>query len=213
MATRRPEFITFTGVDDRTPIVDLIALSRRYSVEWGILFSPKHQGVRNRYPTKLPSVEIAHDLCLSAHLCGGYARRVSAYGAAAEIPEIDFTLFQRVQFNGVWDTRNPRAWADHHELKPILQTTAVEFPTPDEVSWLYDRSGGRGEVPHYWPPSDPRRLVGYAGGIDVSNVLGIIEVINPEGPYWLDMKGRMRDADDWFDLNRCEAVCRAVYGL
>src|SRR5688572_12533149 len=95
--TRAPEFITFTGVDALTPLADMVALSRRYPVEWGVLFSPKHQGAANRYPAldtvnaMFQEIEGAKfGLHFAAHLCGSYARRIAAYGAAAEIPEINF---------------------------------------------------------------------------------------------------------------------------
>ena len=47
---RLPEFVTFTGVDNRTDTNRLIALSHKYPIEWGILFSAANQGENNRYP-------------------------------------------------------------------------------------------------------------------------------------------------------------------
>ena len=40
----RPIHITFTGLDRQTPVDELVALSKRFSIEWGILFHPDRQG-------------------------------------------------------------------------------------------------------------------------------------------------------------------------
>lgn len=215
--TRRPEFLTFTGVDDCTSLTDMIALSKRYPIEWGVLFSPKRQGVDRRYPLTPINVGLAqaHGLRMAAHLCGGYARRVAVYGAAAVVSEIDFIPFQRVQFNGQSAATNCAAWARINGMKPILTTKSYNFPATVNVTWLFDQSGGRGKLAQKWPRHEEERLVGYAGGLDASNIVGIggvIAAIDPIGPYYMDMEGRMRDENDWFDLNRCEAVCKAVYG-
>ena len=209
--TRRPEFLTFTGVDDCTSLVDMISLSKRYPIEWGVLFSPKREG--NRYPTTPINTNLAqaHNLRMVAHLCGGYARRVAAYADAAII-DLDFVPFQRVQFNGQIAATNCRLWAQLNGMKPILQTRSYNFPTLTSVTWLYDQSGGRGKLAQRWPHHEDERLVGYAGGLEASNIMEVIEAIDPIGLYYMDMEGRLRDADDWFDLNRCEAVCKRVYG-
>ena len=47
---RKPEFITFTGADDHTDVRDMVALSKLYPIEWGILFSISRQGTDPRYP-------------------------------------------------------------------------------------------------------------------------------------------------------------------
>lgn len=212
--TRRPEFLTFTGVDDLIDLNDLIALSKRYPIEWGVLYSPKRQGVDRRYPVMPFNAGLcqAHNLRMAAHLCGGYARRVAAYGSAAKIDEIDFTPFQRVQFNGQHAATNCAAWAYVNGMKPILPTRSYHFPASISVTWLFDQSGGRGKEAARWPHHEEERLVGYAGGLCAENINRIINEIDPIGPYYMDMEGRMRDADDWFDLNRVEEVCRVVYG-
>ena len=42
---RKPEFITFTGIDDRTDLVLADFLANRYPIEWGILFSQTNKGL------------------------------------------------------------------------------------------------------------------------------------------------------------------------
>ena len=74
----RPLHVTFTGLDAATSAHELLALSRDFPIEWGILFHPTREG-SDRYPslTKIQSV-LELDLKFSAHLCGGYLPRASA---------------------------------------------------------------------------------------------------------------------------------------
>lgn len=212
--TRLPEFITFTGVDDRTDVAALTELSSRYPIEVGILFSPSRQGGDNRYPSIKTITKFVHDGPgrLSAHLCGAYSRAVMSR-ESPKIP-VDLQLFNRVQVNHF----SPDAHAIH-EFAFRNATTAIaqcrgadQFPAHQMVRWLYDASGGRGIEPTAWPPHPGGdRLVGYAGGIGPDNVLEVIRAINSAGPYWIDMESGVR-TDDWFDLTKVEAVCKAVYG-
>ncbi len=53
---RKPEFITLTGLDDRTDLDAAIALSEKYPIEWGVLFSPSQQGKPNSPRTSVASI-------------------------------------------------------------------------------------------------------------------------------------------------------------
>ncbi len=230
---RKPEFITFTGLDESTDLERVQQISSRYPVEWGVLFSPKRQGTEPRYPNVAVVQQIVArlgNLQLAAHLCGGYARQ------ALTQPEVSESLLQRVagfariQLNYV---PNPRFWPElHHSSDRVLGhyeagrfQVAVDRPVilqhrlvsrwPEEknLHFLFDKSGGRGETPSSWPKHpDGERLVGYAGGISPENVAAGVEKIDSSGPYWLDMEGRVRDNSDWMDLDRVQAVCQQVYG-
>ncbi|MET4720710.1 hypothetical protein ABIF63_004816 [Bradyrhizobium japonicum] len=212
----KPEFITFTGIDNWTELYDIHALSLKYPIEWGILFSPERQGSDPRYPEgDALSRFMWSNLRLSAHLCGEYSRRIMAGESVVDICPVDLGCFARVQINHVdpvpariVEFRN--GWG---KMRAIAQTRADEFPRDTSVDWLFDRSGGRGEAPTAWPAhSGGDRLVGYAGGISPENIRGVMSVLEQTtGRYWIDMKSGVR-TDDRFDIEKCRAVCEAVFG-
>lgn len=218
-----PKFITFTGFDAHTDVARMISLSKRYPIEWGVLFSPDRQG-NGRYPPSraLAGLWAAEGLNLSAHLCGGHSRELIERGSLSD-PPVGLDLFlqecKRVQIN----TRSAElnlsgvvAWAVPRNLSVIYQCRAA-FPFDTMVDWLFDASGGRGIEPKSWPvprsSAQERRLKGYAGGLNPDNVAAHVASIGRfDSNYWIDMESGVRDAEDRFDLDKCEAVCRAVYG-
>jgi hypothetical protein len=200
----KPEFITFTGADDHTSIEDMRALSSKYPIEWGILFSPKRQGVDPRYPANESlSKLVCSGLRLSAHLCGDYARGIMEGRSFA----LGMRVFGRVQVN------HPEPIPERIAALPargIAQTRGA-FPNDTSVDWLFDASGGRGITPAAWP-AHPGRLVGYAGGITLQNVIDVLAAgVGAAVPYWIDMESGVR-TDDRFDIEKCRLVCEAVYG-
>lgn len=216
---RKPEFITFTGADDYTPIDGMIELSRQYPIEWGILFSLTKQGRDPRYPSpdtikRFRERSAPHGesgLRLSAHLCGEHSRKV----IRGETPYMEGPLapYRRFQINSDQPSIIAIAEFQARWKRPcIAQARGEQFPDSTSISWLFDASGGRGLEPMTWPrhPGGDR-LVGYAGGIGPDNVLDVIAAIGAEGPYWVDMESRVR-TDDRFDLGLCRRVCEAVYG-
>jgi hypothetical protein len=223
--TRKPEFITFTGVDDATNADDLLALAKDYPVEWGVLFSPGRQGVERRYPANAYWKFAGKGLRLAAHLCGGWSHGITE--GTRDLP-LDMSPFARVQVNYVLpqDRHIARAGAFAAQIrKPVIMQWRGSSAFPyqggvhDAVSWLYDDSGGRGVRPVHWPRHPGKnRLVGYAGGITPANVLAVIREIDHDGllsanatPYWIDMESGVR-TEDGFDITKCRAVCEAVYG-
>lgn len=213
----KPAFITFTGADDPKDIPGMLELSRLYPIEWGILFSPKKQG-----SPRYPSIEFVRELCrhahnlrLSAHLCGAYSRQVCE-GGTCGMEEPLSEHFQRVQLNttGEVDLAHVAAWAEDLAVMPILQCRE-EFPKSTDVLWLFDASGGRGLSPASWPdPGAGPNPVGYAGGLNPSNVAAAVDDIGTKAShYWIDMETGVRDEHDRFDLSKCRAVCEAVYGV
>lgn len=207
--TRPPDFITFTGADDRTDIGEMRALASQYPIEWGILFSPSKQGKDNRFPSQRTLARLTQEgMRLSAHLCGGYSRKV----VAKEGFHTGVTLnhFSRIQVNHI--APYPGLIASFCELggkRGISQWRGMVFPDDDRVDWLFDRSGGRGALPPAWP-AYPGHFVGYAGGINPDNAKMVIETIDATGHYWIDMEGGVR-TNDWFDLKKVRAVCEAVF--
>jgi hypothetical protein len=222
--TAKPKFITFTGADDKTNIVEMMTLSSQYPIEWGILFSPKRQGT-GRYP----SLEFVKDLIamhwcrrplhMAAHLCGADAREVIE-GGTSHWSEMLCESFGRAQIN----TADPKVqpaligqWAGALKLRAILQCRG-DFPDVTAVDVLFDASGGRGISPASWPRPRGGRLNGYAGGLNPLNVADAVQTISglfSEGDtgasYWIDMEAGVRNEADEFDLGKCRAVCEAVF--
>lgn len=221
-----PRKITLTGVDDSVDPARLADISMAYpNVEWGILFSPKLQGV-GRYPSlayvrRLLAFNELAGMSLSAHLCGAHSKQLIGDGSLP--PSIDRLIerehFDRVQINTIDPMASPPRlgnWARQRGMRAIMQCrNSTVFPGDDSVDWLFDQSGGRGIEAQEFPfQAVPGRLSGYAGGIGPDNVMGIVSAIQMGGAdtYWIDMETSLRDGKDHFDLTKCWAVCREVYG-
>jgi phosphoribosylanthranilate isomerase len=98
-------------------------------------------------------------------------------------------------------------------VRTVLQCAGA-FPDETGVDWLYDVSFGTGVKPKDWPALPAAGpFCGYSGGIGPETVVEILgRIAAPDGtPYWIDMESGIR-TDGAFDLTKCEAVCRAVYG-
>lgn len=214
-ALRRPEFITFTGVDDNTDAMALVQLADDYPVEYGVLFSPKRQGIEPRYPKLATIAWLVSELPLrwAAHLCGGDARDVIAKGQSTHDNQLRY--FQRAQINTADPTVKPSqigSWAAERNLRAILQCRG-DFPRVASVDVLFDASGGRGITPGAWPVANRTTFCGYAGGLRPENVAAAVQTIGAQRMrYWIDMESGVRDEQDRFDINKCRAVCEAVYG-
>jgi hypothetical protein len=216
----RPSHVTFTGLDAATPAGELLALSRDFPIEWGILLHPTRQG-SGRYPplAHIQSV-LDRDLQLSAHLCGSYARQVVKDASAPSIIAPLLARFRRLQINtaerGVEPARIAR-FAARFGARGILQCRGFErFPDDTNVDWLFDRSGGKGRLAERWPvPGPSASFVGYSGGLGPDTVEAALAAITlnhfEHVPFWLDMEGAIR-TDDVFDLGKCRRVCEVVYG-
>lgn len=212
MTTIKPQHITFTGIDAKTDFQRCLELSKRYPIEWGVLFGGRLG--KNRYPDEetLNRFE-SYPVTRSMHLCKDDAKR---FNDGFQVPRIH--MFDRIQVNMVSDAYdlNELTYMSGHFGKPvILQHRTMEFPNPiGMIQYLFDKSGGKGITPTEWPKQKPEHrnhLVGYAGGINPDNVLDVIASLDAQN-YWLDMESGVRDADDWLDLDKVEEVCRAVYG-
>ncbi len=223
---RKPEFITFTGIDEWTDPDKVIELSKKYPVEWGILFSKKNTGNVNRYPShEVVENYFDEDLKLSAHICGTYSNYIMKGVSIPELVKVLEGNFSRTQINvadGETDCRHlnnvyANRFANDIRAKSVIVQCRSEFPSDKSVDWLYDISGGEGRSPESWNAEADKTeaFCGYAGGIGVDNVLSVIEEINKthpqDKPYWIDMEGKIR-TNDKLDLNLCESILRRVYG-
>lgn len=214
----RPDFVTLTGADDRTDPAELLNLSARYpGTEFGILLSAQRAGTA-RYPNPAWIDRIrGRGLRLAAHVCGALAHEIVSSGRSLIDPHLHG--FSRIQIN----TARPvdidllLGWRDRvsgftrEPLEVILQCRE-SFPQEDRISWLFDRSGGRGDRPEFWPepPGSATIRHGYAGGIGPETLVETLRAIPAQGGFWIDMESRIRDTDDRFSPDLCRQVLETV---
>lgn len=231
--------ITFTGVDNRTPLMELIDLADQYPrAEFAVLVGNQTNRNENRRFPNLSTVRDLRELGemglnTSLHLCGRFSRAVvTGEGPSEEIYEL-CEGFGRVQLNLA-----SRIFAPSRRAGPVaaVKRFARRFATGSRsvilqhrsewsdvpfghpaVEYLFDRSGGRGQAAFaHWPtpPRDSVERLGYAGGIGPDNIEDAMEFAGryPKKLLWFDMETRVRCEDDWFDLDAIERVCRQVWG-
>lgn len=203
--------ITLTGVDERTPINDLLRLTETYpSLELGILYTETPEG-RNRYPYKEwieNTVLHLRDRC-AIHVCGRDALSkvyfahhgwlFSAGRIQINRPNIEFAkLYDLSIIYGVpiitqWSHKNT------HLVDAEVEGHCL----------LVDSSGGRGISPEKWERPDTPKPVGFAGGLGLDNLHielpKIMEVAT--GDWWIDMEGKLR-VDDWFSIEIAEKTVK-----
>ncbi len=214
---QRPAFIAFTGVDLATVIDDLRALSARYPIEWGILIDAAQEALP-LFPDAATRQALltAGGLRFAAHVCGEEARRIAN---APDTAIVDLAGFSRLQVNHSFEGSS-QAQADNtvrfgraRGLRAMLQCKGA-FPADARLDWLFDTSFGRGTAPGAWPKLPAGGpFCGFAGGINPSTVADVLKAIDAEpcALYWIDMESGVR-TDGWLDLDKCESVCKAVFG-
>lgn len=220
--------VTITGADDSVEVEALIDLTNKYPfVEWGILFSAKHQG-GPRYPSESWLQKLNGNARylpgLSAHLCGKWVRDIVEEGEPSwwkAFPALS-KRFERVQlnFHGQYHKAG-RGFVGAIKRLPneefILQhdgvndATILELGAKLPVVPLFDRSGGAGVVPAAWP-APIWKYQGYAGGLGPENIEDeihrILDVVG-DSRIWIDMETRVRTSnDEVFDLAKVESCLK-----
>ena len=227
----RLQHITFTGIDAKTDISELIDIQREFPIaEFGVLTSYHWNENGNRYlnPAFLSNLYAGNGkLNIALHVCGLMAHD-AADGYWNKVNNHMFNtlgLFKRVQLNVANRTDNPYRLAStpnrHTEViiqqKGIHDIEMFEHSKWMNVSVLLDASGGQGidtpiKVLSY--AGKPFK-VGYAGGINPENVADKLHYLltNDEvGDFWIDMESGVR-TDDWFDtdkVRRVLSICKEV---
>lgn len=217
--------VTITGADDGVDPGELVRLSAEFPfVEWGILFSRSRQG-DPRYPSWRWLLDLTcrcrPPVALAAHLCGHFARTllVGEDDWPDEFKGNIADAFARIQLNGISPERPPSLVATVLNRTPgveyVLQSSPRTLPyaalisvLAENVSSLWDESGGRGIALGAAPPLFPGLRQGYAGGITPDNVVEVISMLRatPGGdPFWIDMESGVR-TDDRFDLQKVREV-------
>lgn len=206
--------ITFTGVDSRTNLDELPC-----GVEYGILFRISTAG-QNRYPSRksaaaMMAYMVTGGHAVALHVCGARARTALINGQL-----MDLTAWpQRIQVNGrvePWELEDICRQHPGHTI--ITQDSEWNRGLLDE-EWknhaiLVDASGGRGKSPDEWARPDTDKPVGFAGGLGPDNIQSELTRIRAvaTGDWWIDMEGKLRDEQDWFDASRARAVISEVCG-
>lgn len=191
----------------------------------GILYSVKNAGIAKRYPSR---AWINSTLARPAlrgrcalHICGDSTRA----DLLAGLLSFECAQVPRIQVNGKLRPEQARQlcdeWPDasiitqHNATNPLLYHLDRE-----NHSLLFDESGGRGQAPAGgWQRAPiPDKAFGYAGGLGPENIQAEAEKIgqlaNPG--WWVDMEGRLRSPDDWFDVDKARDVlilCRGMKPL
>lgn len=220
--------ITFTGVDDRTDLVRLRDIQRRYPLaEFGVLLSATQTAPR--YPSRETVARLRGlGLSLSAHLCGSIAREAYEGDWTRTLDHCsDFDIFRRCQLNvagSPYVTGLPETASFPDSLQEVIiqqhsGTAGCQqfLGTADKsrLSVLIDDSGDRGRFGGFKPMPGPYR-VGYAGGIGPDNVAAVMQQLMRSpvvGRFWIDKESKVRDAGDWLDLDKVEAVLETVERL
>jgi hypothetical protein len=221
---------TLTGVDGQTRIDDLRVLSDTFPhAEFAVLFSPERSGQQHRFPTvqQIQTMLDAGPLRWAIHLCGRAVPdfiRAAVSGNRSGQTQDAFRLathpsVSRIQLNFAFR----RAKFSISELDCAIQSLAIPVITQEHranegVSLsikapnhqvLFDASGGRGIETSAWLSPLEGKLCGFAGGLGPETLpcaLPAIKQACAGQPFWIDMETRIRDENDWLDLDACERV-------
>lgn len=211
--------VTFTGVDDRTNVNDLVDLTKRFPfVEFGVLISKgnTNKNVVNRYPNATIFKKLKNKgLNLSCHLCGSVARNIVKKDDWNEFFDLlgkDYEIFNRFQLNvsGVKGFSRDIHFIEDKDFIIQLKEDMSLYDFYKDLPNVYgfqDNSGGIGRFEDNWLDSD--RYFGYAGGLNIDNVESVIRdlyVVN-NADFWIDMETSVRTFD-WFDTNKCEQILK-----
>lgn len=226
-------YCTLTGVDERTDLSMIAGLSTQYpSVEWGFLYSPKRQGQPGRYPSveflQAAFKTLPANVNVAFHVCGeGVHQLIEGEATVSELVKLVGQRAGRIQLN--FNAHAIGSTFTIEQVRFCIEThSPIEFITQYNQSnvhvWkllkdcknhsvLFDASGGRGIETTDWEAPLPGVRCGYAGGLGPANVAAALtKILEATGnaPFWIDMEGKLRDGDDWFDLNAARAVLDAV---
>ena len=230
------DFLTFTGVDRKIRMDDLLSIAKSYGkahVEFGVLVG-SHSGESDHgiFPPlyvvrALKTLKQYSGMKITIHLCGRYARMVMQdNGSPDELYDL-CNGFSRVQVNLHGDSFNPgRVDVAAQAVKRFADTVGCQqvilqhrgsswhnIPVfHEKVEYLFDKSEGGGRAAfEEWPaPSPYLHRTGYAGGIGPETIDQAIDfaLAHPDSNLWFDMEGQIRHAG-WLDLGAVETVCEA----
>jgi hypothetical protein len=198
--------ITFTGVDEQTNM-DWVSKLR---AEIGFLYTKNPDG-RNRYPsrewitTNAPKCHYA-----ALHICGGKARQELLNGELTDF----LKPFRRMQVNGkltVEEVEKICEMNPNHVVITQHNSGNIDLLNVKGTSHalLVDASGGKGLSPVGWVRPETYKSVGFVGGFCADNIpteLPKVQIAAGQRSFWIDMEGKLRDDNDWFDISKVNAA-------
>ncbi len=229
MTLIKPSRVTFTGADPSCSVDALIGLLEGApGLELAFLYSETRQG-SGRYPPAgwvRKTVETIEQCVgpgrVALHVCGrARFRFLDSGGVDPGLGDLD--AFARIQLNGKLTREHADAvetmLREHPERQLIVQyehSTDLREALPpfgSALEVLFDASGGRGIQRTSWPRPLVGFTCGYAGGLGPDNLrreLPRIAAAAGGAPYWIDMEGKLRDAQDRFSVELARAVLREL---
>lgn len=218
---------TLTGADDTTDIDALWEAGSAFPiVEWGILYSLTQRGT-GRYPSEAWLQRLVERIKASGaspnfalHVCGrSVSDLIRGVGPVVDIAR----NFGRIQVN--FRSENYEVEAIREMVRRHAgQTVITQYNDANLDLWralqkepnhavLFDASGGRGVARSEWPAPLPGVACGYAGGLGPDNIAeAAVAIQHAAGatPYWVDMEGKLRTAEDRFDMNLARDVLKRL---
>lgn len=211
--------VTFTGIDAKTNIDDLVKLTKKYPfVEFGVLISKGT--LTGDFANRFLDIELLNELKnkglhLCCHLCGSVARKIikeNDWKPFYDLLGENVDIFDRFQLNvsGMkgfsTEVDFPKKKTFIIQLKENLDLYNTYKHLPN-ILGFQDNSGGLGIFEDNWMNSNT--YFGYAGGLNAENVEDVIQnllVVN-NGDFWIDMETSVR-TNDWFDIKKCEEILK-----
>lgn len=220
--------ITLTGIDSKTDLSKL--KTRPYThfanrVEYGILLSANPKS--NRYPTvdqiKIMLSSIDSTVDLAVHVCGKTARENAL---KEDYTEIFYNRnVCRIQVNGKVTPEELTAFCYKFPYHTIITQDCPDNIELAQIrlqnhSILLDASGGRGVVRKNWDIPEHllataeagKKRIGFAGGLGEDNLAEVFPLISTDVPLdpWVDMETKLRDENDWFDIEKAHRCAKLV---
>lgn len=220
------KFVTATGFDEDTNEDELISLSEKYPIEWGVLLSANNKTKRyanSNVFSKIENIKSKNpNIKFSLHVCGkDLLLNIIKFGKWNFIDKfnLNLDLFSRIQLNvgNIFNEFNHDVFFKSEDLLYLKQEIILQvnqnkielcgnlFDRIDSslnlINVLYDASSGNGILPDSWIHSD--RYCGYAGGLSPDNVKSNLIKINKSngGNFWIDAETSFR-TNDVFDLSK-----------
>lgn len=194
--------VTLTGVDEYTPIHDVLELMRNPTAELAFLYSLDSDGPRfvSERWMRTTFACVGHQQArLAIHVCGVTARQhLMDGGLSGLMPHVS-----RVQVNGdIHAVELPSIGKRVPHL--ITQQTPVNVTLADyplsQHSILVDGSSGTGRLTTSWGRPITDKAVGFAGGLSLSNMNEQLRRIDSKalGNWWVDLETGLRTSQDLF---------------
>jgi len=205
--------ITLSGLDEYgTPgFRDAIERRQFEKHEVGILYSEKRLGT-----TRYPDYKLINRLFelprVSLHLCGRAVYDLIRKGRVSNELESLINIADRVQLNISATEWSPKTVAKNlnsvnSAMAWIIQFRENSLDNCVEIAdllfnphFLFDSSGGRGELPDSWPTIDLPNM-GAAGGLNPENIRANLDLMRERGyirdGFWIDVESGVRTDDKW----------------